>query len=1059
MFSDRLKWRLFSLVFTCSLMTYGQTPALLKLDESYDEGIELFRKEQFGNAQLKFDGFVQANAMNSASEKNTSAEYYASMCAIKLFNKDAKVRVEAFAEKNSLSPLKNQLFIEFANYRFSTQRYREAHEYYDKVDQFRISQAQLNELQFKNGYSLLMEEKNKEAKKLFFKLKDKDSKYSNSARYYYAHILYSDSSYAEALTNFLPLQSDKDFSPFVPYYLAQIYYRLKDFDKLVEVGEDLIEKASEKRSIEIAKLLSDAFYKRDDYENCIKYMDLYEEKGGKLRHLDHFQKGFSHYKLSQYQGAIESFNKITSIKKPIAQNAYYHLGDCYIKINAKKKAITAFKAASEMEFSEQIAQDAFFNYAKLAYEFADPYQDAITTLNLFLKKYPESNHKTEVNEYLANLYLTTKDYDRALLALKKVGLNSPNMQEIYQKISFYRATEIFNSLRYVEALSRYKESLKYPINIKVAALSQYWIAECHYRLKKYDKALVSMDKFRKMPGVINLDEYGRSYYQSAYCYYKDFDFQKAASYFRTFTRDANKKDPRLSDAYLRMADCHFLTEGYIKASEHYATAIQLKSKNSDYAFFQRAECMGLLGKRDQKISELEKLIKKFPNSDYVQESKFEIAETYLRLENYQNALLSFQNFIADYPNTQSTVIAKMRIGLIFSNTDQNQKAIASFREVVQTYPGSDQSIEAVGLARLVYARENRIEEYLDWVENLSFVNFEKSTLDSTAYEVAFDLFTEGDCDKAILAFNNYLGRFDKGLFVLKSNYYLAQCAARMEDKDLEIQSYTNISRLPINTYSPQAFLYLAHHSYDTKDYALALDRYQRLLNLGGDRMQKLRASAGIMRSAYKLGDYASSAKFGIDVNNLNTDNAELKIEVVDIIASSYLKLEENDNAMMYFTDLAKIAEGEPKARAMYYQAELLYRMENLDSSEVMIYKLIEELPAFKEYKMKALILLAKNLWKKEDVFQANYTLDFVIKAEFKEDISKEAILLKEEIKSWEEQKQLELRKAQKAQRDSLFLDSTNDEFLLFDGEYDDEFDELEELEEISEKADTNIRKN
>ena len=100
--------------------------------------------------------------------------------------------------------------------------------------------------------------------------------------------------------------------------------------------------------------------------------------------------------------------------------------------------------------------------------------------------------------------------------------------------------------------------------------------------------------------------------------YKNFDFQKASSYYRTFTRDAEKNDPRLPDAYLRMADCHFLTEGYIKASEHYASAIRYKTKNADYAYFQRAECMGLLGKRDQKIKELERLIQNYLLMRYLQ---------------------------------------------------------------------------------------------------------------------------------------------------------------------------------------------------------------------------------------------------------------------------------------------------------------------------------------------------------------------------------------------------------------------------------------------------------
>lgn len=1046
---------IFCFLVCCFLGVYAQTPALLKGDNTYEEGIELFRKEQFGNAQQKFDAFLDQNQLSAGSELNTSAEYYAALCAIKLYNKDARNRVIDFGKRNELSPLKNTLYFEYANYRFSTKRYKEANEYYEKVDQFRIGTAQLNELTFKNAYSLLMKEESDKAKDLFFQLKDKDSKYANSARYYYSHLLYVDSNYAEALTNFLPLEGDKSFGPFIPYYLAQIYYGLKDYDKLVEVGEDLIERATEKRAPEIAKLLADAFYKRNDYENAIKYLEIYKAKGGKMLLADHFQLGYSYYQLERYQIAIESFNKISRGKKDLRQNAYYHLGDCYLRVGQKKQAITAFKAASEIGASEEIREDAFFNYAKLVYEQSDPYKDAISTLNEFLKEFPGTVHKVEINRYLANLYLTTKDYDRALLALKKVGLESPEMKEIYQKISFYRATEIFNSLRYVEAISKYKESLKYPVNIRVAALSKFWMGECYYRLKKYDDALETMNEFRKMPGVINLDEYSQSYYQSAYCYYKQFDFQRAASSYRTFTRDAEKDDPRLSDAYMRMADCHFLTAGYIKASEFYAQALKLKTKEADYAYFQRAECLGLIGKRESKIKELEKLVKKFPQSDYAEESEFEIAETHLRLENYPKALSAYQTYLNKYPKSNNVVTAKMQIGLIYSNTEKNEKAIETFKGVVADYPGTDQSIEAVRLARLVYARLNRINDYIDWVDGLNFVNFEKSTLDSTAYEVAFDLYSEGKCEEAITAFTNYLKRFDKGLFVLKSNYYNAQCARRVGDENLELASYENISLLPRNEYSAQAYLKLAKHALLIENYPLALERFEKLEDLPGDNAQKLNAAKGVMGAAFKLGDYEKAANYGEKVNTLNSDDAILRIETQDIITSSYYKLENFAKALVAARKLTQISEGESKAKGLYYMADILHQNGELDSSETVVYQLIEELPAFKEYKMRALILLAKNFWKKEDIFQANYTLDFVINSDFSEEISKEAQLLKEEIKQDEEQKALEKARQLKEQTDSVYLDEGDGELLLFEVS-----DDLEDIEELNEEpVDTNNRKN
>lgn len=1046
-----LKHTFFSCFFLCCSLLIAQNSKPLAGKSLYDEGIELYGKGQYGNAQKNLDLYWKQKGVATNVEIGTNAEYYAALCAMKLFNKDAKSRVVEFSKAYELSPLTNRLNFAYANYRFSTKRYREASEYYALVDKFRLSGEELNELLFKKGYSLLMNEKNKDAQGVFFQLKDKESKYSNSARYYYSHLLYVDSNYAEALTNFLPLQNDENFGRLVPYYLAHIYYKLDDYNKLVEVGEALVENATPKRAPEIAKLLSDAFYRKKDYGNTIKYLELFKEKEGKMRQVDHFQLGYSYYKVEKYQLAIESFNKISSGNDELKQNAFYHLGDCYLKVEEKKQAITAFKAASELKHSEFIREDAYFNYAKLVYELSDPYQDAITTLNNFIKEFPKSRHKSLVNQYLANLYLTTKDYDRALLAIQRAGLESPEMQETYQKIAFYRATQIFNSLRYVEAIKKYNESLKYPVNRSIKALSIYWKAESYYRLKQYDKALNLFETFRNSSGALSLSEYTHSQYQTAYCYYKKFDFQKAATTFRAYTRDADKKDARLPDAYLRMADSYFLTGGYLIAADFYSSAVKYKTKEADYALYQRAACLGLTGKRSSKIGELNTLIKRFPNSDYAEDATYEIAETYLRLEVYDKALLAYEDYMNKYPQSQKVASSKMQIGLIYSNTDKNQQALDAFRNVVKDYPGTDQSLEAVGLARLIYARLNRINDYLDWVEGLDFINFKQSTLDSTAYNAAFDLYSEGDCEQTISAFSGYIDRFTKGIFALKANYYLAECGEKVGDVKTTLMAFENITKLPRNEYSVWATEKLAYNDYQLEDYASARSYYKKMASISDSRSDRLKANTGIMRSSFKLGDYSEAAIYADLVLGMETENLSLLQETRDIAAISNYKTENFDEALNQFMMISVSAEGESKARALYHIAEIQFTNEEYDSTEVTIYKLIEDLPAFKEYKMKALILLSKTFWKKENVFQANYTLDFVIKTNFNEETVKQAELIKEQIAEYErEQEALKTKKLQEAEK-PILLDE--DSGLMI-------FDEPEEMgEDLEEIIDTNIRKN
>ncbi len=1014
-----------SVLFLTSMVAIGQS-SLVSEDFSspYQKGLALFKKGQYGNSQRLMDG-VANEEFNNSREVRASAAYYAALCAMRLYNGDAASRVEKFAQNFELSPLVNQLYLEYANARFSLKKYAEASVYYEKVNTYRINEEQKSEFQFKAAYAHMHNGQTEKARALFFDLKDKNTEFSNSSKYYYAHLLYVDSNYTEALTNFLPLVDDATFGPLIPYYLAHIYYKLENFDKLLEIGEELVEAATPTRAPEIAKLVADAFYNRNDFVNAAKYLDLYKSKGGKLSQDDHFQIGYAHYQSKNYHEAIQSFNKIVKGKKSLRQSAYYHLGDCYLKIDDKQKAITAFKAASELSTDEATREDAYFNYAKLVYEFSDPYEDAISTLSSYLEEFPASTHKKEVHRYLANLYITTKDYDRALLAIRETGLDSPEMQAAYQKISFFRASELFKALRFVGALNKYKESLRYPLNNALVALANYWSGESHYRLGDYENALASFEKFRSTNGSYNMSEFSLSHYQTAYCHYKKFEFDNAAAHFRDYVKHGKTADPRLPDAYLRMADCYMLKGDYLVAGEFYSKALQVKTNEPDYALFKSGECLGLAGKKEKKVIKLQTLLRDYPNSVYAEEAQFLIANTYLQLDDNRMAESSFNQFIQQNPKSKWVAKAKLQKGLVYSNNDQNEKAIAAFKLVVNEYAGSEESIEAVGLARLVYARMNKIDDYLDWVGDLSFVNFSKGTLDSTSYNTAFDQYSTGNCEGAISGFETYLRRFEKGLFVLKANYYMADCALKAQNEEMAAEAYQNILDSPQNEYTKEATHYWADKYYYEKNYPKALVLYDNLTQLVSSKAQGLAAQTGIMRSSLALGDTKKASVYAQLILDSEISDDALKQECVGALAQLQLEEEDYEGAIENLDWLIANTGGETKAKAMYQLAEVRFKQNLYEASTRMVYKMIEELPDRKEWKLKGTILIARNYWMQEDIFQANYALDFVIAADYNAEITQNAKDLKSEIAMAEQRKAQMMKQELQRKSDSLDMDAGN----------------------------------
>lgn len=1008
-----------------------------------EAAMELYEKQQYGNAQLLFDGIAEDNTQSLESRMN--ARYYAAVCAIELYRGDINERVEEFGRLHETSPLQNKLWLRYANNLFSLKRYRQSAEYYQKVDDYAMNASSKAELSFKLAYSLLQTESKADAERLFFKLKDGNSAYAASARYYYAHIRYSEEDYPAALTNFLPLQEDPNFGPLVPYYLAHIYYALKDYDKLVEVGEDLIQTASPGRAPEIAKLLADAFYQREDYSNAIKYIELFQAKEGKMRLLDHYQAGYAYYQEDRFSEAIGSFNKISAGPKDLRQNAYYHLADAYLKVGENNQALVAFKAASEIEDNAEIAEDAYYNYAKLNYEMASPFKDPIQTFKDYLAKYPESRHRKKINEYLANLYITSKDYDRAMDAIKIVGLNSPEMRGVFQKIAFYRAIELFNSGALKGALDRFEQSAQYPEDKALATLSLYWQGECQFRLKDFAKAESLFIKFRQGNGAAAQEVYNRSYYHSAYIAYKKFDFRVAADYFKVFVRNAKDKDPRKPDSYLRLGDAYLLTGGYLLARNYYTKAIEAGIKDVDYAYFQKAECLGLEGKSREKISQLQNLAKRFPNSIYAERSQYEIALTLLKLEDYEASLNAFAAYERAYPESDRRPEIGLKRGLIYSNQDKNQKAIEEYKGVVADYPGTQESLEAIRLAEINYKRIQKIDDYLDWVATIEFVDFKDSQLDSTAYAAAFDVYAAADYNTAVSSFQSYLRRFPKGIFYEPALYYGAQSAERIKFDSVAYDFYDELSIKSKIEYRVKALQFTADYDLKDSSYVSALERYERLNSLAQSSEQQLQAQEGALASSWALRDTLKAERFSSLILNHPGLMRSSKQKALRIQAFIKMGRENWSGAMSDFESLLGISDGNLKAEAYYYQAHILQKQTLYDSSNQRINTLIEELPSYKEWKMKALYLMAFNFWKLDDIFQANYILDFIIESAENPELLQKARNLKDEIAQAEaraiQQKEDLLRK----QSSPIILDSEGG-LKLLDFQLNEE--PLEELENI-----------
>jgi tetratricopeptide (TPR) repeat protein len=178
-----------------------------------------------------------------------------------------------------------------------------------------------------------------------------------------------------------------------------------------------------------------------------------------------------------------------------------------------------------------------------------------------------------------------------------------------------------------------------------------------------------------------------AFYNKGYCELKLENYAQAIIEFNKFNAtDYSKSNPEMmTDATMRVADCHFILREYNKAIESYSIIIDNKLNGADYALYQRSMILGVLNKSSEKIASLELIKSNYPKSPYIDDALFEIANVNLQTENYDAAINGFQNIIENYPRCVYIRKAMLNKGLAYYNTNRDEKSLDEFKQLIINY--------------------------------------------------------------------------------------------------------------------------------------------------------------------------------------------------------------------------------------------------------------------------------------------------------------------------------------------------------------------------------------
>lgn len=955
-----------------SVATAQQSAVYTHQFSEFDRAEALYNDRQYLAAQMLFDKLSQHT---KDPEVLADCAFYIASCAVHLNQANAATLVQDFASNYPASTKLNQTYIEVAHYYFEQGDYPRALEYFDKVDESALTYEELDQFNFQKGYAYFTAKKSKEAANYFNKVAN-SKKYGSQARYYLGVMAYDNDNYKDASKYFDQVATDEKYKEKLSYFQADMSFRQGNFDKAIEQGKTAMAKSSAAEKSELNKIIGESYFNQKKYAEALPYLKEYRGKKGKWSNTDYYQLGYTYYQQKDYENAILQFNKIIDGNDHVAQNAYYHLGESYMRTDRKPQALTAFKSASDMNFDVKIQEDASLNYAKLSYDIGNSYQSVPDILSGFLKKYPNSPNKKEIEGLLISSYITSKNYKEALYLLEMN--KSPENRAAYQKVAFYRGIELFTDGQYQEAQVLFKASLREAKDPRFTARATFWKGETEYVFDNFQEALLSFKQFESMAEAKSTPEYKNINYNIAYCYFKQKEYDQAGNYFQKQIDGVKDDRIRLNDSYLRLGDSRFVTSKYWPAMDAYNKAIDMKGVDADYAAYQKAISYGFVAKNDRKIEDFVKFLQTFKSSQYRDDALFELANTYVAEQKTDLAIKTYDDLLKEFPGGTYAAKAVLRQGLIYYNGNKDELALTKFKKVVADYPGTPEAIEAVATARLIYVDNGRVDEYATWVRTLNFVEVSDKELDDDTYEAAEKQYLQNNVKLAISSLNGYIAKFPRGLHALKANFYLAQSYYADGLEQNAVPKYEFVIDQPKNEFTEQSLARLCEIHLKKNDYAKATPVLQRLETEADFPQNKTFAQANLMRAYYEVKDYPNAVVYADKVlNNPKTDN-KVKSDAQIIIARSAIKANDEAKARVAYANLLKIAKGELAAEALFYDAYFKNKDGKFGESNKIVQKLAKEYSGYKYFGAKGLVVMAKNYYGLKDSFQATAILSSVV---------------------------------------------------------------------------------
>lgn len=882
--------------------------------------------------------------------------------------------------------------LQLMQYRHRDKKYSEVISLSKEVQWPRMHKNERQQGDYLRGYALWKKGDAQTARTLLEPLTRTESPEAPLASLAMGKVCDESGQHEQALAFLDPIREHPSCSLYVPPLLARQYYRMGRYEDLFSYALPLSARPGLEQADQLNHIIAQAYFSTGEYASFLTYIERYQKLGGRLSPAGQFRLGFASYTLGDPEKAASAFQEATtSLDDTLSHRSFLLLGEACLQLGRSHEALAAFYTASRRKGTPEINELAAFRYAQLCCQLKMNNQ-ALMELKGFLKNYPQSAHTEEVKSMLSGQLLVGKNFREALDVFRSLRQTEAVQRVLWQRAALYRAMQLYQEGNFTTAEQHFNEALELASEVNVTRRAHYWRGETRFRLQKFaqsaDDYKAYLNLRKAVPeGVESQENAAMANYGLAYAYFRMEEFRLAEDYFRRVVSapasewsNAPGEEGRntlVADARLRRADALFALKQYRAAFDVYGECQKKGANRPDYSAYQQAILQGLMGQQADKILSLERFLARYRGSEFWETAVLELMGA------GHNEGLPFKSLAyADTlervkPGSPLMPSAWLIRGLILYQQDQVQPAIDQYTRLLRTYPQSPQASEALATLRVIYAEQNRPDDYLEMRKNIGLGTPADSEMDTLRFQSAEQAYNRGDCQLARKEVDEYLKKYPNGSYHLYARLIRAQCARSLNQRDSMYADLEDLAGRSLHPYTESVLRMLAEERAADSSWQQSAEAWKKWGGWVSAPQDVQEALAGQMTAWVNLENWPELEKIANRILEMESAPEALRTDAQIASALCLMEASRLSDAQTILEKVYASNKNEPGATALYYLADIAFRKGDYPKCQARVFEMADRIPYYDHWLGMAFLLLSDSYIAQKNAIQARATLESI----------------------------------------------------------------------------------